>query len=636
MSIFLQSPIVTVNNVLAKDEVASVPSGSTVTIKLDDVTGVNTWDLIVTSTDGYATPASINSTITYLDNVNRIATLVVPAATNSLLVTSRVNGGMDNNLDQNPALSYSFKIGVPSAKGIFKGAMGERMQNHKTLGHGREFNKIVDALDAVVGGSFTASGDLTGSSTSQTVTGLQGRAVSNAAPSVSNLLGWNGSSWTPTAAFTFAAGGDVTGTSGALTVVRIQGRPMDVATPANGNVIAWNGTSWAPTAPASGFTAGGDLTGTSTNQTVAKVNGAAVQNTATTVGQALVVSATNQVSFAPINLAGLGITGTLPAGNVGGVSGITVSGTPSTGQALIATSTTAANWQTISGSTPTATTTTTGTITLAGDLGGTAASPSVLKVNGITVTGTPAIGNTLRATSTTAASYAALNLAGGSGYVTGVLPAANQASQTMGGDVTGTTAAAVVAKIQGYNVQNILPSNGFALVWNSANTRWEPTAQSGSSITWANDLAGSTNSTQSVVSATGASGTFTVKCAKVSNTSNANTTADDYVGYVQTTNATVTTILTIPIPTGKVNEISAVIVGRNGTTQTASYKRACLVLNVAGTLSLNGSVDSLDTKETDPDWNATLTISGTNIIVTVQGKAATTVSWMARASVNGV
>ena len=56
--------------------------------------------------------------------------------------------------------------------------------------------------------------------------------------------------------------------------------------------------------------------------------------------------------------------------------------------------------------TPNATTSKLGKIMLSGDLAGTANSPTVAKVNGITVTGTPAVGQVLTATSPTAADWA--------------------------------------------------------------------------------------------------------------------------------------------------------------------------------------------------------------------------------------
>lgn len=58
--------------------------------------------------------------------------------------------------------------------------------------------------------------------------------------------------------------------------------------------------------------------------------------------------------------------------------------------------------------------------------------------------------------------FGALNLAGGSSIVTGVLPAANQASQTLAGDVGGTTAASVVNAISGASAISISQP---ALTW---------------------------------------------------------------------------------------------------------------------------------------------------------------------------
>jgi hypothetical protein len=92
-----------------------------------------------------------------------------------------------------------------------------------------------------------------------------------------------------------------------------------------------------------------------------------------------------------------------------------------------------------------------GSVTLAGDATGASGSNTVAKIDGASVpaAGSLTTGNTLGVTGSSALGYSSLNLAGGSGYVTGVLPTGNQASQTMGGDVTGTTAAATVAALNG-------------------------------------------------------------------------------------------------------------------------------------------------------------------------------------------
>ncbi len=81
---------------------------------------------------------------------------------------------------------------------------------------------------------------------------------------------------------------------------------------------------------------------------------------------------------------------------------------------------------------------------------------TVVKVNGITCTGTPSTGNCLRATSSSAAAWGALDLANASA-VTGVLPTGNQAAQSCTGDVTGTTAATVVSAISGISPLPVAP-----------------------------------------------------------------------------------------------------------------------------------------------------------------------------------
>ena len=99
----------------------------------------------------------------------------------------------------------------------------------------------------------------------------------------------------------FSANGDLSGTFVYQNVVGLRGRSISAEAPEDGYVLTWNDgySAWEAAAPSGGggFTAGGDLTGTSSSQTVAKING------------------------------------------------ITLSGTPSVGQVLTATSASAANWQ---------------------------------------------------------------------------------------------------------------------------------------------------------------------------------------------------------------------------------------------------------------------------------------------------
>jgi hypothetical protein len=93
--------------------------------------------------------------------------------------------------------------------------------------------------------------------------------------------------------------------------------------------------------------------------------------------------------------------------NLGDTSSVTVQNgsviTTETGDVLIKT---ASGYQNLK--TDTATTTRKGTIQLAGDLGGTASAPAVLKVKGVAISGTPSAGKSLISTSDTTAVWASI------------------------------------------------------------------------------------------------------------------------------------------------------------------------------------------------------------------------------------
>lgn len=74
-------------------------------------------------------------------------------------------------------------------------------------------------------GAFAAGGDLSGSSSSQTVIGLRGVSVANTSPTVGQILTYDGSQWHPATFNTgsFTAGGDLTGSSSDQKVIGITG-----------------------------------------------------------------------------------------------------------------------------------------------------------------------------------------------------------------------------------------------------------------------------------------------------------------------------------------------------------------------------------------------------------------------------
>ncbi len=108
-------------------------------------------------------------------------------------------------------------------------------------------------------------------------------------------------------------------------------------------------------------------------------------------------------------------------------------------------------------------------------------------ISGITVSGTPAAGAVLRATSASAGAWGTVDMAD-TDAVTGVLPAANQAAQTLGGDATGTTAAVQVDIARGLKSATTTVSVSAATAPTAGQVL---TATAGNDATWQSPSSGS-------------------------------------------------------------------------------------------------------------------------------------------------
>ncbi len=91
----------------------------------------------------------------------------------------------------------------------------------------------------------TLNGDLGGTPASPLVIGLQGRPLSNAAPTFTQVIAWNGVAWAPANSVQLTQ--DLGNTTALPFVVGIQGRPISTQAPTANQVLTWDGYKWLPT-----------------------------------------------------------------------------------------------------------------------------------------------------------------------------------------------------------------------------------------------------------------------------------------------------------------------------------------------------------------------------------------------------
>jgi hypothetical protein len=200
------------------------------------------------------------------------------------------------------------------------------------------------------------------------------------------------------------------------------------------------------------------------------------------------------------------LSGSLPSPTVAKLQGISLpSSTPTAGQVLQATSDTATNWATVtsSGTVNNATTTTPGLIELAGDLGGTNSSAT-----SPTLANTTNVENIISSNSTVAGATQKTNNLSDLTSVTTArtnlgLGTASTISSTAGGDLSGTLPNPTVAKLQGTTISS--PTGGATSYLNATGTWTTPAGGSGNTTSIDGVTVTGTPSSGQVLTATSSS-----------------------------------------------------------------------------------------------------------------------------------
>lgn len=220
-----------VNNQLTTNGV-DVSAASTVTIQLEDPTGVTSWEIICFSTDDLNTIAAVNSTIVITNVVTKTATFVMPNTNGSTcLFKSIVNSGRDVNGRIVDSYTSSFGVFALTNNSIRLAAPNLTYEANAIYGWSKLINdglRVVainatgpQGLQGPTGprgatGIQGVTGPFGGPQGSPGVTGLQGPTGARGATGVQGITGATG--------VTGARGATgVTGARGATGVQGIQG-----------------------------------------------------------------------------------------------------------------------------------------------------------------------------------------------------------------------------------------------------------------------------------------------------------------------------------------------------------------------------------------------------------------------------
>ncbi|MEY4986608.1 MAG: hypothetical protein RL567_387 [Bacteroidota bacterium] len=452
-------------------------------------------------------------------------------------------------------------------------------------------NATVADADATTKGKVQLAGDLGGTAAAPIIAKLQGATLSSSAPTLGQVLKYNGTAWVPDA------------------VVLAEAQTLSLT----GTTVTLSGTNSSVTLPAVGDATSsvtgkvqlaGDLGGVATSPNVVKIQGIPVSNTAPAIGQVLKYDGTSYVPNSSI----------LAETQVLSLAGTTLSISGTSSSVVLPSSSSAA----------------VGLMQLAGDIGGTATVPKVVGIQGVPVSTTvPTTGQVLKydgtnyvpsnsimtETQTLGLSGSTLTISGTNSSV--VLPiAADATSSTNGimrlaGDLGGTAASPLVAKLQGRTLSSTTPTTGQVLKFDG--TQWAP----GNTVTTETQTLALSGSTITI-SGTNSSVVLPVAADATTTTNGIMRLAGDLGGTGSTAAAPVISdnaITTVKLATGAVTDakFSGILSLAKGGTGSATQNFVDLTTaqTVAGAKTFSGDFAVGASKMTVASSTGNMVIAGT-------------------------
>jgi hypothetical protein len=449
---------------------------------------------------------------------------------------------------------------------------------------------VADA-DATTKGKVQLAGDLGGTAAAPIVAKLQGATLSSSLPTQGQVLKYNGTAWVPDAVVLAEA--QTLSLSG--TTVTLSGTNSSVTLPAVGDA----------TSSATGkVQLAGDLGGVATSPNVVKIQGIPVSTTAPAIGQVLKYDGTSYVPNSSI----------LAETQVLSLAGTTLSISGTSSSVVLPSSSSAAL----------------GLMQLAGDIGGTATVPKVVGIQGIPVSSTvPTTGQVLKydgtnyvpsnsimtETQTLGLSGSTLTISGTNSSV--VIPIAADATTStngivrLAGDLGGTAASPLVAKLQGRTLSSTTPTTGQVLKFDG--TQWVP----GNTVTTETQTLALSGSTITI-SGTNSSVVLPVAADATTTTNGIMRLAGDLGGTGSTAAAPVISdnaITTVKLATGAVTDakFSGILsVAKGGTgSATQNFVDLTTAQTVAGAKTFSGDLVVGASKMTVASSTGNTVIAGT-------------------------
>lgn len=114
---------------------------NTVTIRLADQAGVNTWSIACATTDDLSDAATVTASLT-IDALNKTATFTAPSAGRAYRFQSRINGGVDVNGVAQSSYTTTFCVYTLTAGGLRVHAVDETTEGG-AFGWGEDLNSLI-------------------------------------------------------------------------------------------------------------------------------------------------------------------------------------------------------------------------------------------------------------------------------------------------------------------------------------------------------------------------------------------------------------------------------------------------------------------------------------------------------------